>query len=93
MTKKHIVIGNENSGFEDLIFIPFTDSIKLTKATNRNPWVPKCGVDFCPSYTLRIWNRICTTDSLMHEVSWERLQKEERRTQKRENFSLFNVVL
>lgn len=46
--EKARVIGDENSGFEDLIFIPFTDSIKLTKAVNMNPWVPNCGVDFLP---------------------------------------------
>lgn len=46
--EKARVIGNENSSCKDLIFIPFTDSIKLTKAMNMNPWVPNCGVDFLP---------------------------------------------
>lgn len=48
MKKKHVVVGNENSGFKGLIFIPFTDSMKLTKAMNTNPWVPNCGLDFLP---------------------------------------------
>lgn len=81
--KRHAVIGNENSSFKDLIFIPSTDSMKLTKATNRDPWVPKCGVDFCPSYTLRIGI------SKLHESpacggSWERLLKDKRRTRRRQ---------
>lgn len=55
MAEKRVVIGNENSGFKDLIFIPFTDRIKLTKARSRTPWVPNCGTDFCPLYTLGMW--------------------------------------
>lgn len=55
MAEKRVVIGNENSGFKDLIFIPFTDRIKLTKARSTTPWVPNCGTDFCPLYMLGMW--------------------------------------
>lgn len=109
MKKEHVVIGNENSSFKDLIFIPFTDSIKLTKALNTYPWAPICGVDFLPLLHTQnsdwiniVWESYMCASSqgsrtVPCDVKWENGREGEEREReegkKRQCFCFFGICV